>query len=61
MAANVELTDPEIKLLQQLLHGDEARLLLEIAHTDHRAMRDELRKRDQLLKGIIDKLGSRAA
>jgi len=32
------------------------RLLLEIAHTDHRSMREGLKAREELLKGIIRKL-----
>ncbi len=56
MASKIELTEPEVRLLQQLLQGDLSRLLLEIAHTDHRAMRDELKKREDLLKGVMDRL-----
>lgn len=61
MALSIELTDPELKLLQQLLHGDKARLGFEIAHTDHRALRDELKKREELLAEVIAKLERRTA
>lgn len=57
---NVTLTDAEEKLLLQLLHGDMSRLLLEIAHTDSRSMREGLQSREETLKGIIEKLGGRA-
>jgi hypothetical protein len=39
MAMNIPLSDPEVKLPQALLQGDLCRLLLEIAHTDHRSMK----------------------
>ena len=52
MVTNVSLTDAETKLLQELLQGDLSRLLMEIAHTDHRSMRDGLKAREETLKGI---------
>ena len=55
---NLSLTDAEVKLLQQLLQGDLSRLLLEIAHTDSRSMRDGLKAPEELLKGVIGKLGA---
>jgi hypothetical protein len=56
MTINVSLSDPEVKLLQELLQGDLCRLILEIAHTDHRSMRDGLKAREEMLKGIAQKL-----
>jgi hypothetical protein len=56
MGTNVSLTDAEMKLLQELLQGDLSRLLLEIAHTDHRSMREGLKAREEMLKGIAQKL-----
>jgi hypothetical protein len=35
MAIHISLSDPEVRLLQELLQGGLSRLLLEIAHTDH--------------------------
>ena len=52
MSYTLELTDPELHLLQELLHGDEARLRTEIAHTYRRAFRDELRKREGLVPAV---------
>lgn len=52
----IELKEAEVKLLQELLQGDRARLLLEIAHTDHRAMREGLKKREELLEAVEAKL-----
>jgi hypothetical protein len=46
----------EVKLLQELLQGDMCRLILEIAHTDHRSVRDALKAREEMLKGVILKL-----
>jgi hypothetical protein len=57
---NISLTDAEVKLLQQLLHGDMSRLLLEIAHTDSRSMREGLQAREEVLKAVIEKLGGKA-
>ncbi|MBI5015459.1 MAG: hypothetical protein HZB55_08195 [Deltaproteobacteria bacterium] len=56
---NLSLSDAEVKLLQQLLHGDLSRLLLEIAHTDSRSMREGLQAREGVLHGIIEKLGGK--
>ncbi len=56
MATNISLSDPEVKLLRELLESDRCRLLLEIAHTDHRSMREGLKAREELLQGIIHKL-----
>jgi hypothetical protein len=56
MPINISLNDPEVKLLQELLQGDLCRLILEIAHTDHRSMRDGLKAREEMLKGIARKL-----
>ena len=58
--ATVTLNEQEEKLLQQLLQGDLARLLLEISHTDHRPLRDSLKEREELLEGVISKVSGRA-
>jgi hypothetical protein len=56
MVMNISLSDDEVGLLQQLLQGDLCRLLMEIAHTDHRSMREGLKAREEVLKGVIQKL-----
>ena len=56
MLMNISLSDSEVKLLRELLEGDRCRLLLEIAHTHHRSMRDGLKAREELLEGVIHKL-----
>ncbi len=52
----LRLTEPEAELLHALLESDLADLLMEIARTDNRLMREGLKKREELLKGIIDRL-----
>jgi hypothetical protein len=56
MVMNIALSDSEVRLLQELLQGDMSRLLLEIAHTDHRSMREGLKSRQEVLGGVIQKL-----
>ena len=56
MATNLSLSDAEVRLLRELLQGDLCRLLLEIAHTDHRSMKEGLKAREELLEGVIQKL-----
>ncbi len=60
MLTTVTLNEAEVKLLQELLQGDSCRLILEIAHTDSRTMREGLRTREEALKGIITKLEAKA-
>ena len=50
------LTTPESQLIRELLEGDSCRLLLEIAHTDHRDMKEGLKAREELMQGILQKL-----
>lgn len=59
----LRLTDAEARVLEEILEGDISRLLLEIAKTDNRQMREGLKEREGLVKGIVDRLaaGARAA
>ena len=59
MATTISLSGAEVQLLQELLQGDLCRLILEIAHTDHRSMREALKSREDLLKTIIQQLEAR--
>jgi hypothetical protein len=52
------LTEPEVELLREMLVADHKALLREIARTDNRTMREGLKRRDELLEGVLDKLGS---
>ncbi|MBI5420108.1 MAG: hypothetical protein HZA60_08460 [Deltaproteobacteria bacterium] len=56
----LKLTRPEVTLLRELLEADLSALLHEIAKTDTRTMRDGLKYREELLKGILERLGERA-
>ncbi len=49
--------DHEIELLRDVLTNDLARLIHEIARTDSRAARKELKRGEAVLEGILDKLG----
>ncbi len=57
MSATIVLSDAEVTVLQELLEGLGNRLLFEIAHTHHRAMRQGLRARDAVVQAILQKLG----
>jgi hypothetical protein len=52
----LRLTGPETELLTEILHADLSHLLMEIARTDNRAMREGLKNREVLLRGILDRL-----
>jgi hypothetical protein len=51
------LTESEAELLRGMLDADRKTLLMEIARTDNRTMREGLKGREELLKGILDQLG----
>lgn len=51
------LTEVEVEVLQQLLEGDLSRLIHEISRTDHRAMKESLKRREAVLQGVIERLG----
>ena len=52
----LRMTEPEAALLTEILHADLSDLLMEIARTDKRAMREGLKNREALLRGILDRL-----
>lgn len=54
----LRLTESEVQFLLDLLNADHKSLLMEIARTDNRAMREGLKSREELLKAILDRLGS---
>jgi len=57
----LRLTEPEVKLLREILNADLSGLLMEIARTDNRVMREGLKKRQDLLNEILDLLGGTVA
>lgn len=56
---DLRLTESEAELLRKILEADRSTLLLEIARTDTRTMRDALKKREEVLEGILHRLGTR--
>jgi len=53
-AVSLNLTGEELTVLRQLLESEQARMLVEIRHTDHRTYREELRRRLASLEHILD-------
>ncbi len=53
----IELTMPEIEALRESLEAHRSELMMEIANTDDRKMKEGLRERDERLRAILGKLG----
>jgi len=49
----LHFSSEELAILSELLESAHANLLVEIRHTDHRAYRDELRRRLELVEHMI--------
>ena len=47
------LTEEELQILTELLESERARLMVEIRHTDHRAYRDELRRKLAIVERLL--------
>ena len=52
-AVSLNLTGEELTVLRQILEAEQARMLVEIRHTDHRVFREELRRRLVLVEHLI--------
>lgn len=52
------LNSEELAILAEVLESERAKLLIEIRHTDHRAYRDELRRRLTLVEGLVERCRS---
>ena len=50
------LTEQETVLLKQVLTSYLSELHMEIANTDHRAFRDELKEKEKILRSILDQI-----
>ena len=50
----LNLNSEEFLILAELLESARNRLLVEIRHSDHRSFRDELRRRLDLVDGLLD-------
>ncbi len=53
---DLKLTLDEEDLIKEILEEHYRELLLEIARTDHREFRLDLRQKEQVLKSVLDKL-----
>ena len=53
----LSLSGEEFEILAELLESERAKLLVEIRHTDHRAYRDELRHRLDLVERLGERCG----
>jgi hypothetical protein len=49
----IGLNSGELAILLEVLESERSKLMIEIRHTDHRAYRDDLRRRLTLLEGLI--------
>jgi len=54
----IELDDRELKVIRGLLEQDLNDLLLGIARADYREAREELRRREELVQGVLDRLNA---
>lgn len=52
----VTLTDEEKEIIQEILEERHRTLLLEISHTDHHHFKGVLRKKAELLEGVLNRL-----
>jgi len=48
-----QLAGEELTVLNELLESERLRLMVEIRHTDHRAYRDELRHRLDIVEHLL--------
>ena len=53
-ARSLNFTGEELMVLRQILEAEQARMLVEIRHTDHRSFRDELRRRLETVEHLVD-------
>lgn len=54
--SNVTFTDKEMALVSEILHSYFTDLRMEIARTDNKHVRDELKEKELSLKGILERL-----
>lgn len=51
---SLNLAGEELAVLNGLLDTEQARLLVEIRHTDHRSFREDLRRRLEIVERLIE-------
>ena len=55
----IELTQVEANLLREILGSDLSDLRMEIASTDLKSFRDNLKEREAIITQLIERLGSK--
>jgi hypothetical protein len=50
------LKEEELQILTELLESERVKLLVEIRHTDHRAYRDALRRRQEIVEQLAERI-----
>lgn len=60
-AVTIELSDDEARVLRAILESDRSDLRMEIANTDSRSFRDQLKRRERFLDQLLSRLGTAAA
>jgi len=58
---NLELTDAERDLLEEILQGRLAELREEVRHSRVSSFREELKEREELLRGLLNRIASSTA
>ena len=53
-AVSFNLSGEDLTVFNEMLESEQARLLVEIRHTDHRSFREELRRRLAVVERLID-------
>jgi hypothetical protein len=61
VSMNLALMSDEEEMLREILEEHHRELLLEIARTDHREYKVDLRRREQVLKSLMNKLSGAAS
>jgi hypothetical protein len=55
---HLDLADDDVELVREVMDSAVSHLTSEIAHTDSRAYRHNLKERRDRLRGVLDLLGS---
>ena len=58
LPVTLHVSGEELEILAELLESEHAKLLIEIRHTDHRAYRDELRRRLTFVEDLVERCRS---
>jgi hypothetical protein len=61
MMGEFDLTDEELKIVRDVLENYIADLRMEISHTDSMDFRETLKRKEEVLKNVLSKLGRQRA